>query len=310
MREELHHHILSFFNAILEKREIPEEWMSTFFILLPKSGDLQQVQNWRPIAILIIMYKIFARMVFNRIKDPINQRLSLDQCAYRPTFCIEDCLFVIDTLLSKTSEFNLPVWAASLDMRKAFDRVEHKAVVEALHHFGIDAGTIALIQLIYVDQTGTMDGYQYFDISRGVRQGDVLSTLLFNAVLDVAFARWKNQLDTHGWKLDESGTSLTNLCFADDALILAKSQSELCSMLKLLFIELRRIGLEINRNKSKILTTQDGFFRDGISRIMWINHECFHLIGIHEWHKYLGRHLSFSYKQRACMEIKHRIAAA
>ena len=43
---------------------------------------------------------------------------------------------------------------------------------------------------------------------------------------------------------------------------------------------------------------------------MWINHECFHLIGIHEWHKYLGRHLSFSYKQRACMEIKHRIAAA
>ena len=117
-------------------------------------------------------------------------------------------------------------------------------------------------------------------------------------------------MDTHGWKLDESGTSLTNLCFADDALILAKSQSELCSILKLLFIELRRIGLEINRNKTKILTTQDGFFRDGISRIMWINHECFHLIGIHEWHKYLGRHLSFSYKQRACMEIKHRIAAA
>ena len=102
-----------------------------------------------------------------------------------------------------------------------------------------------------------MDGYQYFDISRGVRQGDVLSTLLFNAVLDVAFARWKNQLDTHGWKLDESGTSLTNLCFADDALILAKSQSELCSMLKLLFIELRSVGLEINRSKTKILNTQD-----------------------------------------------------
>ena len=138
------------------------------------------------------MYKIFARMIFNRIKDSINQRLSLDQCVYRANFCIEDCLFVIDTLLSKTREFNLPVWTASLDMRKAFDRVEHKAVVEVLHHFGIDAGTIPLIQLIHVDQTGTMDGYQYFDISRGIRQGDALSTLLFNAVLDVAFARWKN----------------------------------------------------------------------------------------------------------------------
>ena len=86
---------------------------------------------------------------------------------------------------------------------------------------------------------------------------------------------------------------MINLYFVDDIHILVKSQSELCLMLKLLFIELRRIILIINRSKTNILTTQDGFFRDGVSRIMWINHEYFHLITIHKLHKYLKASLIF-----------------
>ena len=39
-----------------------------------------------------------------------------------------------------------------------------------------------------------MDGHHFFDITTGVRQGDTLSTLLFNTVLNFAFDRWKRQL--------------------------------------------------------------------------------------------------------------------
>ena len=72
-------------------------------------------------------------------------------------------------------------------MHKAFDRVEHDTIFEALRYFDIDESLIVLIQLLYANQSGTMDGTHHFDILRGVRQGDVLSVLLFNADLNFAF---------------------------------------------------------------------------------------------------------------------------
>ena len=103
-----------------------------------------------------------------------------------------------DTLLSKCSEYDIPVWAASLDMSKAFDRVEHDTIFEALRYFDVDESLIVLIKLLYVNQSGTMDGIHHFDILGGVRQGDVLSVLLFNVVLDFAFIKWKKKLTSHG----------------------------------------------------------------------------------------------------------------
>ena len=249
-------------------------------------------------------------MILNRLKTKVNMRLSMDQCAYRAGFGIEDCLFVIDSLLSQADAYKFSVWAASLDMRKAFDRVEHKIIFEALRYYGIDEGMIALIQISYIDQYGTMDGKHYFEITRGVRQGDVLSTLLFNVVLEYAFDSWKSKLNTEGWKLDASDSYLINLRFADDILILARCKSDLCSMLDKLLIEFQRIGLEVNRSKTKILTNEDGDFREDVSTIIPVGNQFFHVIGKHEWHKYLGKHLCFCCKHRADIEIQHRIAAA
>ena len=71
-------------------------------------------------------------MVYNRMKHKINRKLSYDQCAFRTNFSIEDALYIIEILLGKCDEFKIPVWAASLDMQKAFDRVEHDIIFQAL----------------------------------------------------------------------------------------------------------------------------------------------------------------------------------
>ena len=145
---QLYEHILKFFNEIIIKHQMIDEWLTVFFTLIPKSGCLKQVANWRPIAVMQIMNKIFSRMLFNRLKKKISMRLSCDQCAYRSNFCVEDCLFYVDTLLSKTSEFGMHVWGASLDMQKAFDRIEHHAIFDALRFFEIDEGYLALIYIM------------------------------------------------------------------------------------------------------------------------------------------------------------------
>ena len=84
---------------------------------------------------------------------------------------------------------------ASLDLSKAFDRVDINAVLTSLREQGVEEGYVQLVALLYSNQTGQVHSSdQIFEILRGVRQGDVLSTILFNAVIESCFKKFKCRL--------------------------------------------------------------------------------------------------------------------
>ncbi len=58
---------------------------------------------------------------------------------------IEDALAAVEGLIEKSNEYDLPLWIMSLDLRKAFDTVEHTALVQAMSEAGLPASYIALI---------------------------------------------------------------------------------------------------------------------------------------------------------------------
>ena len=87
-----------------------------------------------------------------------------------------------------------------------------------------------------------------------MRQGDVLSPLLFNAVLEHAMRKWKLKLTNEGLRLGQD-TRLTNLRYADDLMIFATSREELVLMVETLAQELSLIGLQLNGTKTIVLAT-------------------------------------------------------
>ena len=111
---------------------------------------------------------------------------------------------------------------------------------------------VNLLELPYKNQHGNVGGHR-FPITRGVRQGDVLSPLLFNAVLEHAMEKWKRKLRSHGFCLysDNEQERLTNVRYADDILLFGKSLDEAVSMLELLSDVLQQYGLELNVGKTK-----------------------------------------------------------
>ena len=71
------------FNKIWEKEEIPEEWRSGLLVKLPKKGDLTRCENWRGITLLCITSKVLTRIMLDRMKAALDQKLRQNQAGFR-----------------------------------------------------------------------------------------------------------------------------------------------------------------------------------------------------------------------------------
>ena len=71
--------------------------------------------------------------------------------------------------------------------------------------------------------TCTVDGKTFFDIRRGVKQGDVLSAILFNAAIEIVFRRWKERSCPQCFLFSAGVERFTNVKYADDVLLFGKN---------------------------------------------------------------------------------------
>ena len=178
----------------------------------------------------------------NRLDDMLEKAQCSDQVGVRTDCSVDDAFAVHDSICGKALEANVELWFASLDLRKAFDRIEYGALFGALAEQGVSRDYLALLASLYSDQVGIVHGGCKFKIQRGVKQGDIISPKLFNAGLETAIRRWKARLNHYGLLLQRGSERLTNVRYADDLMIYAKSPAELCEMMELLVEDLCRLA--------------------------------------------------------------------
>ena len=238
---------------------VPCYWKETKLRVLFKKGDPQLAENYRPIAIIPILYKVFSKVVNARIKDILLAAQTVDQAGFRPGFCCDDHLFAITLITEKMNQFQQPLWIAAVDFRKAFDTIEHDALLEALLEQGVPPTYVNCLRKLYEDQKGyvqTDKRSQKFSIERGTKQGDPISPSLFNAALEKAMGPAKRKWYQKKWGLKLAygrDGNVTNLRFADDILLIGKSLFQVQEMLADLAEGARSVGLEMHPNKTKIL---------------------------------------------------------
>ena len=114
-------------------------------------------------------------MIYNCISPTLFASQSFDQHAFTPGIRIEDALLCVEVAMEQFQEYNTPIWLLSMDMRKAFDTVEHSAMFQALKEHGVHDSYTELIGALYTCQTGSANGSETFAIQRGEKQGDLMS---------------------------------------------------------------------------------------------------------------------------------------
>ena len=77
-------------------------------------------------------------------------------------------------MIGKTDEWNVPLCMITLDLRKAFDRIQFGPLLDALRYKNVPETYVQLLLALYKNQKGCLNGSYLFPILRGVKQGDVL----------------------------------------------------------------------------------------------------------------------------------------
>lgn len=271
----------------------PATWKSCRTILLPKGGDRLDVNNWRPITISSIWSRILNKILAARLGH-------LPMCQLQGGFRnFDGCMANAITLqaIMKTARYTIaPHTILTLDLAKAFDTVRHDSIKRALIRSQIHPRAIKYIMDTYTGATTTIkvanESTEPIHITKGVRQGDPLSPILFNLIMDELLVDLQSQPAGLPVNTDDPDYRVPALAYADDLLLLGQTPGEVDRLLQRTKTFLDNRGLKINPRKSTALTamvvpqkkrlyivTTSKFFVEG---------EAVRQIGPVDHYKYLG----------------------
>ena len=303
--------LLDVYNSILQGTlDTPTSWRKSVIKVLYKSGDPAEATNYRPICIIPILYKLFSKLLYFRLYPILDRAQCPDQAGFRHDYSTVDHVFVFKMLQEKSEEFQMNTWAAALDFKKAFDSIDQQYLWSTLREQQVPKTYIDILQDLYRNQTARVKTDKIsreFTIERGTKQGDPLSSLLFNAVLENVMRRAKECFGTnkYGIKLGTTeGTRLNNLRFADDVVLVATSLNHLTQMLIEVQKEAANCGLGLHPEKTKIISSTNKNGRPG-ARHANVGTMKIEILPLQSSMKYLGCQISFGEMQE--MELRQRI---
>ena len=175
------------FNEIIKRNNFtPDEWKEVKMKVIHKKGDVENVSNYRPICSLPALYKLFSTILYGRFFPVLDQKQAEDQAGFSKTYQTTDHLATYRLIEQKCHEWRIKMWTATGDFTKAFDSISHKSIWDALKSCNVDHEYISLLKKLYRDQKASVltdEESNMFEIKKGTKQGDPLSSLFFNMVL-------------------------------------------------------------------------------------------------------------------------------
>ena len=257
--------LLDLYNHSWEHGTIPQEWAEAIVVSIYKGkGDDTDPSNYRPIALLNTVYKIYATMLQRRLAGNIESRLRPTQYGFRAGKGTRQPLFILRRAMEWSLMTTTPLYILSLDWRQAFDSLDHTAMLEALSRFGLSDKMIAAVAAIYEAPTFQTRGFQDHtaegQVHAGIRQGCPLSPYLFVIVLTVIFADIDHDLDSKGMPRNtwSSIHPVYDLEYADDTLLLARTIPQMQSFLSSVEKIAAEYGMKLNDTKTELLTKTAG----------------------------------------------------
>ena len=242
------------FNKVWRAENVPEDWKKAVIVAIFKNkGSSQECSNYRGISLLSVPGKLFMRVLLNRIKPIIENKLREEQAGFRRGRSTIDQIYSIRRIIEKRWEYGLQTYCAFVDLQKAYDSVWRSAMWRVAKSYGIPSKIIRMLQNWYEGITNCVrvDGEEsrWFEQKTGLRQGCVMSPSLFNIFMD----KIMRMVTENSAGVTVGDTMVTDLDFADDVVLMADTWQVLAALVMKMEEVTQRVGINISQKKSEVM---------------------------------------------------------
>ena len=139
-------YLLRMIKAFQVKSEVGGYTNSTFLSLIPKEANPSSFDRFRPISLCNASYKIFSKILVNRLKPLLEKLISPLQWGFAKGRHILDNVRQVQEAMHSSFLRKEKGMLIKLDMANAFDRVKHSFLFSVLHSFGFSSAFLNLIK--------------------------------------------------------------------------------------------------------------------------------------------------------------------
>jgi len=239
---------------------VPKGCNASFVALIPKVKDPSKLEQYRPISLVGVIYKVIAKVLAGRIKKVINSVVEESQSAFLKGSGILDSVLMANEALEDLKRGGKSGLCLKVDFEKAYDSVRWDFLYDMLYKLGFHNKWIMWMRGCMESSTVSVlvngSPTEEFKPTKGLRQGDPLAPFLFIVVAEglaglVRQATKASMLS--GVKIGRGEVELCILQFADDTLFLCEeSHSNVVTLKAILRGFEIASGLKVNFHKSKI----------------------------------------------------------
>ena len=261
--------IAKVFNEGLEKGELSHTLRTAIMKLLPKGSKSRlDPNNYRPISLLSIFYKIGSGAITRRISKVYEKIVGPHQCAYSKARNISSVPINVLNAISHCIRNKEKALVIACDFRKAFDSISHTFIEHVLELLNFGPNLIGFVKLFfqnrntYILLSGILG--EKIPLKQSVPQGDILSPTIFNIVTDPLLLKIINTKNMKGIMMGGVPSQITlqqsdpfeyrSNSFADDATsIIQAKEVYLRFFVKIINNFTQISGLHANLNKTMVI---------------------------------------------------------